>query len=449
VTPDYTTFKSTVSRPATLYVGANDGMLHAFNANTGQEMWAYVPTMVMPKMYLLADENYAVKHTYFVDGSPTVMDAYFGGSWHTVLVAGLNGGGRGVYALDVTDPNNPKTLWEICSDSSLCTINDQDMGYTYGNPVVTKRASDGKWVVLLTSGYNNINPGDGRGYLYVVDLVSGTILNKVTTGVGDATTPNPSGLAKITALANNFSVDNTTIAVYGGDLLGNVWKFDMTAATPTAQRIAQTGANQPITTRPEVTKIGSDFVLYVATGAYLGVTDLATTATQTVYAFKDTGADIGNLRTNAGIVANNASLSGTTVTISNATTVNWTTQLGWRVDFPQSGERANIDPQLIQGTLLIASNVPDTDACSAGGESFFYQFDYENPRAAINSLNGTTLGQRIGSAVAVGLTVIKLPSGVVKALVPLADTSIQNPGVAPPPSGTGTRRIGWRQLRVN
>jgi type IV pilus assembly protein PilY1 len=148
-------------------------------------------------------------------------------------------------------------------------------------------------------------------------------------------------------------------------------------------------------------------------------------------------------------VANTASLSGTTVTISSSTTIDWTSQLGWRVDFPQAGERANIDPQLIQGTLLIASNVPDTDACSAGGESFLYQFDYLNPRAAVNTLNGTTLGQRIGSAVAVGLTVIKLPSGVVKALVPLADTSIQNPGVAPPPTGTGTRRIGWRQLRVN
>jgi len=420
-------------------------MMHALNGTNGQEMWDYVPTMVMPKMHILADENYATKHTYFVDGSPTVMDAHNGSAWRTILVAGLNGGGRGYYALDITDPNNPVSLWEWCSDSALCARNDSDIGFTYGNPIITKRASDGKWVALFTSGYNNTLPGDGKGHLYVVDLFSGALLVKISTGVGDATTP--SGLAKITALASNFSVDNTALTVYGGDMLGNVWKIDLTSGSPTAVKIAHTGANQPITTKPEVTKIGSDIVLYVATGAYLGVTDLATVSPQTVYAFKDTNADI-DLRGNSGIVSNIASVSGTTVTIGKTTTVDWTNQLGWRVDLPQQGERVNIDPQLIQGNLLIASNVPDTDACSAGGESFFYAFDYENPRAAINSLNGTTLASRIGSAVAVGLTVIKLPSGIVKAIVPLADTSIQSLPAPPPGSGGIPRRIGWRQLRV-
>ena len=411
-------------------------------------MWAYVPTMVMPKMHVLADENYAIKHTYFVDGSPTVMDAYFGGAWHTVLVAGLNGGGRGYYALDITNPGNPLPLWEFCDDAAVCTWADKDLGFTYGNPIVTKLPS-GQWVVLLTSGYNNTVTGDGQGYLYIRDLRTGAPVGtgKYGTGVGDTTTP--SGLAKITALASNFAVDNTALAVYGGDLLGNVWKFDLTAPTPAAKEIAQTaGPTQPITTKPEITRIGSDFVLYVATGAYLGVTDLSSTAVQTVYAFKDTNANLGNLRRTPGIVSNTASLAGTTVTIGKTTTVDWATQLGWRVDLPQAGERVNIDPQLIQGNLLIASNVPDTDACSAGGESFFYAFDFQNPRAAINSLNGTTLGTRIGSAVAVGLTVIKLPSGVVKAIVPLADTTIQSLPAPPPGAGGVARRIGWRQLRV-
>ncbi|HET9692944.1 MAG TPA: PilC/PilY family type IV pilus protein [Steroidobacteraceae bacterium] len=447
VTPTYVDFQA-VSRTPALYVGANDGMLHALNGTSGAEMWAYVPTMVMPKMHVLADENYAIKHTYFVDGSPTVMDAYFSGAWHTVLVAGLNGGGRGYYALDITNPGSPVPLWEFCDDAALCTWSDKDLGFTYGNPVVTKLPS-GQWVVILTSGYNNTVTGDGQGYLYIRDLRTGAPVGtgKYGTGVGDTTTP--SGLAKITALASNFAVDNTALAVYGGDLLGNVWKFDLTAATPAAIRLAQTaGPTQPITTRPEITRIGTEYVLYVATGAYLGVSDLANTATQTVYAFKDTNANLGNLRSNGGIVANTASLAGTTVTIGKTTTVDWTTQLGWRVDLPQAGERVNIDPQLIQGNLLIASNVPDTDACSAGGESFFYAFDYLNPRAAINSLNGTTLGTRIGSAVAVGLTVIKLPSGVVKAIVPLADTSIQSLPAPPPGAGGVARRIGWRQLRV-
>ena len=174
VTPDYATFKSTgigSTRAAALYIGANDGMLHAFDGASGQELWAYVPTMVMKKMSGLADLNYSVKHTYFADGSPLAMDAYFGGSWHTVLVAGLNKGGNGYYALDVTNPASPKVLWEVCNDSTLCGgpvsgDSDDDIGLTYGNPIVTKlptgSAYPGKWVAIFASGYNNVTGSDPR-----------------------------------------------------------------------------------------------------------------------------------------------------------------------------------------------------------------------------------------------------------------------------------------------
>jgi len=94
----------------------------------------------------------------------------------------------------------------------------------------------------------------------------------------------------------------------------------------------------------------------------------------------------------------------------------------------------------------VVSNKPDTNACSTGGESFFYQFDYANPTAVSSSTNGTTLGTKIGSAVAVGLTVIKLPSGAVKALIPTADTKIQSFEVNIGSGSVATRRIGWRQL---
>lgn len=447
VTPNYGAFKAAqATRQSALYVGANDGMLHAFNGTTGAEMWAYVPTMVMANMHLLGDKNYSIKHTYFVDGTATVMDAYFGGAWHTVLVAGLNKGGKGFYALDVTNPATPIPLWEFCTDSTLCTSADPNIGFTFGNPVITKRQSDGKWVALLTSGYNN---ADGQGWLYVVDLETGAILDKVSTLAGTPATP--SGLAKITGLANNFAVDNTVLAVYAGDLLGNVWKFDMTATPPTVQRLglatAPGGLAQPITTRPEITRINSDLVLYVTTGEYLGVTDLATTQTQTVYAFKDTDADLGALRANSGMLTNTPVVNADgSVSIPAGFSVNWTSQNGWYVDLPRAGERVNIDPQLIQGTLLVVSNKPDTNACSTGGESFFYQFDYANPTAISSSTNGTTLGVKIGSAVAVGLTVIKLPSGAVKALIPTADTQIQSFEVHKGGGSVTTRRIGWRQL---
>ena len=105
------------NRTQALYVGANDGMLHAFNAGTGEELWAFIPRQVAPNMWKIADESYATKHQYFVDGSPTSMDVWDGSNWRTILVGGLNAGGRGFYALDVTDPGSPKALWEICSDT--------------------------------------------------------------------------------------------------------------------------------------------------------------------------------------------------------------------------------------------------------------------------------------------------------------------------------------------
>lgn len=453
VSPNYGAFKAAVSsRTPALYVGANDGMLHAFNANTGDEMWAFVPTMVMKKMSVLADQDYATKHTYYVDGTATVMDAYFGGAWHTVLVAGLNKGGRGYYALDVTDPANPKPLWEFCDNATLCTSSDPNIGFTYGNPVITKRPTDGKWVALVTSGHSDGNlPIDGKGWLYVLDLQSGAVLDKVTTLAGSPTTP--SGLAKISVLATNFAIDNTGLAAYAGDLLGNVWKFDLTVSPPTVQRLAQLtspppgSATQAVTTRPEITKINNDVVLFVTTGEYLGVSDLGETQIQSVYAFKDTGTDLGALRTLSGMVTNTPVVNPDgSVTIPANVSVNWTSQLGWYVDLPRPGERVNIDPQLVQGTLLVVSNLPDTNACTTGGQSFLYQLNYQSPTAVSSSTNGTTLGTPIGSAVAVGLTVIRLPSGAIKALIPTADTKIQTIGVNIGSGAVTTRRIGWRQL---
>jgi type IV pilus assembly protein PilY1 len=223
VTPSYATFKTAqASRQAMIYLAANDGMLHAIDArvggsSNGAELWAYVPRMLMSNLYKLTDTAYASKHAFYVDGSPTVMDAYYSGAWHTVLVGGLNNGGRGYYALDVTNPSSPQALWEFCSDSTVCSKSDSDLGYTFGNAIITK-LNTGVWVAIVTSGYNNATTGDGLGHLYVLDLLTGTVLYKVNTTVGTAGTP--SGLGRIAAWADNFQQDNTAKYVYGGDLRG-------------------------------------------------------------------------------------------------------------------------------------------------------------------------------------------------------------------------------------
>jgi len=462
VTPTYQDFQAANSSPtrATLFIASNDGMLHALDGNTGQERWAYVPRITMNRLHGLASENWSVQHEYNVDGSPQLMDVYYGGGWKSVLVAGLNGGGRGYYALDVTNPASPTVLWEICSDNTVCSIVDQDIGYTFGNPVITKRASDGKWVVLLTSGINNVSPGDGKGYLYVVDLESGAVLSKVGTGAG--TTGTPSGLTRISGYAENFAYDNTAKYVYGGDLLGNVWKFDMQTATPTKTLLATLkdagGKPQSITTRPELAVIDTYPVVYVGTGRYLGTDDLVDPASlvppnqwaynQSIYAIRDSGASLANFRT-ANVVPNTIIVKDEVTRSTTDACVDWSTQDGWYVDLnpgnESPGERINLDPQLVQGTLLVVSNVPNNNTCTVGGDSWIYQFNYKCGKF-LESAPLETAGQRYVGQITVGLVVVRLPSGVFKGIATGATGAMSTFSVNIGGAAGTARRISWREL---
>lgn len=484
VTPSYATFKSAnAARTAVIYIAANDGMLHAFNGGTaatggGAEIWAYVPRMVLPVLHNLATDNWDVQHKFIVDGSPVTMDVFdsVNSVWKTILVAGLNKGGRGYYALDVTNPTLPKGMWEVCSDNTLCSISDTDIGYTYGPPVITKRASDGKWVVLVTSGIDNVVPGTGQGYLYVLDAMTGAILQKISaqdgaTLWGDTTTP--SGLAKITAFASNFGVDNTGKYVYGGDLYGNVWRFDM-SVTPVAyptlqttgvQKLGQltdgsaTPKPQSITTRPEVGIINGNRVLFIGTGRYLGLSDLVDPATlspanqwayqQSLYAFKDKGTNYGSsLRTVPAMVRQTLTDTSGVRTIS-TNPVDWNTNDGWWLDFnpgnKSPGERLNLDPQLQLSTLLVLTNVPNNGACSVGGDSFPYQFNFLNG-FAIASSPGLAVAQKTTGQIAVGFVVIRLPSGSLKEIITGASGTKTTSAVYTGGAGVAPRRVSWREL---
>ncbi|UCF76428.1 MAG: pyrrolo-quinoline quinone, partial [Betaproteobacteria bacterium] len=470
VTPDYASFKTAnVSRQGMLYIAANDGMLHAFNGDTGQEMWAWVPRMIWPELHKLAVSNYDAAHRYFVDGSPIAMDVFFKSQnkWKTVLVGGLKGGGRGFFALDITDPLSPKGLWEVCADPTgklECTDKDDNIGFSFGDPVITKWAKNpDKWVAIVSSGYNNVSPGDGQGWIYVIDLETGLILDKKSTGEGDTTTP--SGLAYLTGFAKNFAVDNTATYVYGGDLNGNVWRLDM--KNMNLKRIAQLfdasspAKPQSVTTRVDVTEFDAGFrAIYVGTGRLLGASDLQDPATlsppenrayqQTVYGFKDTGGDLGNLRLPAAnLVQQTISvIDATTRTISN-NAVDWSTQNGWYVDFNPAGqspgERVTIDPQLVRGVLLVATNEPNSEPCAAGGNSWAYQFDYRSG-SYVASAAAQVVGTKLSPALVAGVVVYRLPSGQLKYSAIDVTGKKTVGGVSPGPGGTIGKRVSWREL---
>lgn len=460
VSPTYAEFQiDNEDRQGVLYIAANDGMLHAFNGDTGAEMWAYVPRMLLPELYKLAEDNYASMHRYYLDGSPEVMDIHDGSGWRTVLVGGLNSGGRGYYALDITNPSSPVALWEFCSNATLCTSNDADLGYSYGNPVITKRASDGTWVVLVSSGYNNVSPGDGQGYLYVLDAVTGQLLEKIGTGAGSTTSP--SGLGKVSAWADNFGIDNTAKYIYGGDLAGNVWRFDLTSASGSVQRLATLvdggGRPQSVTTKPELSIAEGYSLIHVGTGRYLGVSDLTDPAEwnppstdayqQSLYTFKDKGTDYGNLRDD--LVEQTIELVDDDTRTVSTETVDLDTTDGWFVDFnpgdDSPGERVNIDPQLILGTLVVVTNVPNDDACNVGGDSWIYFFDYKSGQY-VSTSPGNAVAKHLGNAITVGVVVFQLPNETKKGIATDAKGNKQSVDI---PIGSGAinaRRTSWREL---
>ncbi|GAO37782.1 type IV fimbrial biogenesis protein PilY1 [Sulfuricella sp. T08] len=438
----YASFKSAqATRQGTLYVANNDGMLHALNAGTGQELWGYIPQMVLPNLYKLANSNYGNNHQYYVDGAPTIGDicpnapstTCLSTEWKTILVAGLNGGGRGYYALDITDPNNPKALWNFSSS------NDSNLGYSFGKPVLTK-LGDGTWVVLVTSGYNNVSPGDGKGYLYVLNANTGALIRTIATTEGSTTSP--SGLAQINNWVDSLDLDNTAVRVYGGDLYGNLWRFNIN--TGAVQKVAAFGSSQPITVRPELGEISNKAVIFLGTGRYLGQSDLVDTSTQSIYAIKD---DLGTTTiTNpqSVLVQQTLTTSGLTRTAS-SNAVDWNTQLGWYINLPDSGERINIDPILELGTLTVASNTPTSGACTPGGYSWLYNLNYKTG-SFVSTSTGSVVANKL-NFVTVGLNVVKLPDGTVI----IYRTGHKNPvpETHTMPVGGGSveaKRITWREL---
>lgn len=503
------------TRIKTVFQPSNDGMVHAFRASDGAENWAYIPSFFLSSsapsrlVYLSQKENFT--HRYFVDATPVVGDIDFNNTigitpaspyvsnWGTLLVGGLGKGGRGYYALDVTTPTvsdeasaATKVKWEfpvagtsygtvnVTTSSGYTanglTMNINKIGYTYGRPVIVKTKAHG-WVALVTSGFNNGTDtggagtdgtgGDGHGYLFVLNARTGALLHAFDTGVGSAATP--SGLAYISAYAENPLLDNTVQYVYGGDLLGNVWRFnlnDSNVANWRLQKLAalvdSSGTAQQVSTEPELAsiRIGNADIrfVYVGTGQYLGSKDVpgvvganaSATQTQTMYGLVD---DLSTSTTNPVIYPLRSNLkqqtfttSGTTRTTSTATSDNVVysgtgAKKGWYIDLPVSGERINTNPALTLGVLYFTSNIPNSDPCNPGGSSWLNALDYQNGQQTSLGWGSTFLGNALASRP----IPIQKSDGEVQILVRMSDAST----VSTAGKGQGftptLKRSTWRQ----
>jgi type IV pilus assembly protein PilY1 len=386
----------------------------------------------------------------------------------------LNGGGRGYYALDITDPSVPVLLWEFTTSAGIGKVKDNDLGYSYGQPVITRKA-DGTWVVLLTSGYDNgadgpvksggtfianSPAGSGNGYLYVLNAGTGTIISKIATGtVGTAAAP--SGLAKIAGY--NFEpVGNVASHVYGGDLLGNLWRFDInigTAAaigTGSALKFATlfsdtAGTNpQPITSTPLLGNILGKRVVFIGTGKYLETADLSTTQLQTQYAIKDDDASttLVNPRTTLVQQILSSNPNGTASRLASTNLVDFSTGRGWFVNFPDAGERVNIDANLVLGTLVVPSIVPSSTACSPGGTGWLNFFDYRTGSAVVLNSGLGIVSSKYDSTI-VGVNIIYIQGQPrVEVVTSSNPTPELDPNVLFKAAGVGFagKRVTWREL---
>ena len=423
----YNAFRATSAyknRPDVIYVGTNGGMLHAFHAGTpyvgtppstsmdpdgGTELFAYVPSeLLLPgtsgahaQINELMRSDYS--HRYFVDGSAETSDAYWDGSWKTVLVGAMGAGGRTVFALDVTDPENfsaTKVLWEFRYANVPCVADPtgaagskacRDIGYGVTKPKVV-RLPTGRWAAVFGNGYNS---DDHRAKLMVVDLKTGRLLYVVDSGQGSlgATTSNGMGPVETT----DWPVNNLNLSrVYAGDLLGNLWRvqFPANGAAPIIARVFTAtdgaGTRQPITSKPKIAlRPGStsELVITVGTGSFFRTGDDSTVSpqVQTFYGvFDNSTATVTNVirsQLRAQTITTN---SGEVVVGSKtwpAGSLRYVTQnslspsdKGWRLDLPVAGERviseATFPSGAFQERVRFTTLIPDDDPCGSGRNGF-------------------------------------------------------------------------------
>ena len=400
-----------------LLVGANDGMLHAFDASAhggGAELWAYVPSMLIPTLQNLAANPYV--HTYYVDGGLNVGSITVSGVTTKLAVSGLGAGGKGLFAIDVTSPVPADeatlaamTKWEITPSriNGTASASYANLGYTYGTPVITKaNSSSGESVVIMGNGY--LPGGNSHSTLYVINASTGALIREIDTGSG--TVASPGGLSTPVCI-DTVGTDGRVDYCYAGDVDGKLWKFDLTSTTPaswTATLLYTTSPAQPITMAPAVaTHPNGGVMVNFATGKMFTAAD-KTDATTIYYAYgiwDGAGANAAILTQTLTERAYVTAAGTTRVRVSTANQPTWrpaaaAAHKGWKVALP-AGERVLGDTVFIEsGRFYFNSYNPTIDnsaltPVTPNGDNWLMELDYLNGGITTNSpfldLNGDQL----------------------------------------------------------
>ncbi|WP_374555500.1 PilC/PilY family type IV pilus protein [Thermomonas sp.] len=355
------------STAGTVYVGANDGMLHAFNAANGQELFAYVPNILdFSGLKQLSRGDY--DHKFFVDG-PIVVSPRTLTTGQNILVGALGRGGKGLYALDVSAPGSFGTssfMWER-KDTPL-----NNMGNVVGAPILAQvRNGSPTPAVVLGNGPNSTND---KAVLVVMNLSDGSVIREVATD-------NTTGNGLFAPLGVYAADGKTLIYAYAGDMKGNIWKFDLRSTTPSAWSATKifhaektSGSPQPITggLASAIDTATNKRWIFFGTGRFMTNDDANDKATyaQSMYGFIDDGGSY----TRSNLTARNITVSGDYRYFEDKASLPSTSK-GWYVDLPGKGERIVQDVQIDNNYMVSASMIPEGDACDASGSGYLNAID--------------------------------------------------------------------------
>ena len=477
----------------TVFVGSNDGMLHVFDANSGEEVMAYVPEGVFGKLSSLTDPTY--DHDFYVDGVLTASDAFIGGVWKNVVVGTLGRGGNTIFAIDTANISSPTTnniLWEFA---------DPEMGKVIGKPQIA-RLNNGSWVVVIGNGYNSSSE---KPELFIIDLASGTLLKKIVAGSTGEEGNNGLGTPLVVDTNGDFIADSA----YAGDLKGNLWKFDLSSSSadswtvamaniPLYKAVSPSGTAQPITTKPIIASHPQGgFLILFGTGKFFSQGDEIVdsgseggVAVNSFYGIRDNGSPVSSVTSRAlppngqpnsilqpqSILSESSQTIGTEtskIRITSNNSVDYSSQNGWYMDLVvgsvgPAGERVIADPQIrtaqTSALLLFNTFVPGGSCQSVGGSSAlmaidaltgsrtsFAVFDLNNDGTIDSSDNdpssGLAVSGRVGQQSVSAVTVIS-SGDATESYVIQSSTQSVNPTVSTVTgASTSLGRQSWRQLQ--
>ncbi|MDB5757303.1 MAG: hypothetical protein JWM30_592 [Burkholderia sp.] len=447
-------------RPAAVYLQANDGMLHGFDAASGAELFAYLPQALQAYWPRLLTSAHAASP--YTDGGIGAGDALVGGAWKTVLAGALGSAAQGVYALDISDPSRfgqGGVLFEFTDQD------DPDIGNIFNAPAIarfrTGAASYGDFVVVASGYNNNREDGEGRanpagaGVLFLLsldrDASSAWELNRnyFKFALPAASAAQANGLAQPALVA---SPDGSVQSAFAGDLQGQVWRLDFgsdalwsqQAATPIFSARDAGGKRQPITAPLRAVHAEQGLLLLFGTGRLLEAADAGDKSPQSFYAVSDQIAGPPPA-VRAMLAPRQRIATGAGYRLEGGAVA----PQGWLLDFPVAGERIIASPTLVDGSLYFATMQPGASACAPAGG--LYQLD-----ALTGQPPASALVPWLGLAMLPGRTLAVVPErkpgppgAAARPGAPAVDSVLgagAGQGVPSIARKSRSGRLGWREV---